>query len=118
VQFYSVFLELDGSDLLELGMYRDRDPLKFVDKTPSSEKALFTEDWFAGDCSVSCVGEHIVNVLVSPTDSTIVIVLSSGRYMWLNLDVNGTEVALSTEEDFFCVHRYRPSDMIPYWPQG
>jgi hypothetical protein len=118
IQFYGVFLELDGTGLLELGEYRKWEPLKFVDKSTRSQMGLLPEVWFTGDCPASCVGERIVNVLVCPDDAAMTaIILSSGRYLWLCLDVNGTEVALSTEEHFAYIHGYRASEMLSYWQQ-
>jgi hypothetical protein len=118
IQFYRVFLELDATDLLELGEYRKWEPLKFIDKNARLQMRLFPEERFTGDCPFSCVGERIVDVLVCPDDAgMIAIILSSGRYLWLGLDVNGTEVALSTEREFAILHGYQPTELLPYWPQ-
>lgn len=107
--FYSVFLELDGSELLYLGSHRKHDALRLV--APEKNARLVNLELDEG--VPTCVGETIREVLVSC--GSVFLYLSSARYLWIDDDLEGTELYLENEEYFTCRGAASALKMVTYW---
>lgn len=91
-EIFTLFLELDDCELLKFGSSRRSDPLTLL---PLAERQqLITIHLPEED---SCLGETIRGVVV--LYDSIALELSSGRYLRVEDDFDGTEIDLADADD-------------------
>jgi len=110
---YNVFMELDGKDLLKVGRNRHTFPLEIVAGLPSAFAGL--RDFEVDEAAHSCLGEEIVDVLVSSINEVVVLRLSGGRFFWQEHDIWGTELYLEPASNLARKRGTALDDMLPYW---
>ncbi|MHB8901893.1 MAG: hypothetical protein ACYC6Y_24320 [Thermoguttaceae bacterium] len=92
-QFFHVYLELDGRDVMEVGLDRRYYPLEYA---PADIRDHLTDVTFP-ECVRGCIGDFITDVMT--LYEQIIIRLSSGRYFWVEDSLHGTEICLDRPED-------------------
>jgi hypothetical protein len=109
-KFYRVFLELEGTDVIELGMWRDTDPLRPFGVGGLRRSELVDLELWPGTAPV--IRKHIAAVMVPSDGEAIYLLLSDGRYLWLSLEEHGMDVRV---EDEAYVMEGRSGAMRDYW---
>jgi hypothetical protein len=99
--FFHVFLELDGRDLIEVGLDRRYYPLRCV----SNDIRQQLSDIVVPEGG--CIGEVIADVVT--INDQIRVRLSSGRYFLVENALHGTEVWLEQPENI------PQESLVDYW---